>query len=383
MSDYPVRKSTSSISSENAQITSQSVRRDNPRVENQDSLGEFRQKVTITVSIFVMVLLVLFLLISAANVIPLVFISILIAVFLRSLANPLAGFLPIPERWCVILVALGLVASISGFFLVAGPSITTQFDQLVDRVPQALDQVETRLHQYDWGVTLLDGLQSVPLNGTNVNMFSRLTGWFSSAFGAFANIVLVVVAGIYMAFEPDLYIDNLVRLFPIKRRDRAAEILEQLFDILRRWLVARVSSMFVVGILTLIGLIIVGMPLALTLSVIAGLLSFIPTLGPILASVPAILVGLTQSPIMGLLAAFVYFIVQQLENYVITPNIQRHTVSLPPALVMLTQIFLTLLFGWLGLFIAAPMVAAGIVVVKSVYVEDILGDSVGPVVGES
>jgi len=223
-------------------------------------------------------------------------------------------------------------------------------------------------------------LERVPTNAGNADFFSRLTGFFSNAFGVMTNVVLIVVAGIYMAFEPDIYVNNLVRLFPIKQRDRVHQILDEGYDIVRRWLIARLISMLVVGILTLIGLSIIDMPLALTLAVIAALLSFIPNIGPILSAIPAILVGFAQSLLLGILAAVVYLIVQQIENYLITPNIQRRTVSLPPALIMLSQVFLTLLFGWLGLFIAAPLVAFGIVVVKSAYVEDFLGDEVGRVV---
>lgn len=344
-----------------------------------DSLALFRQKVLVMVTIVAIVALVLFMFVSASGVLPLIFIAILIAIMLRSLADPLSHRLPLAGRWAVVIVALGSLVAVGLFGLLVGPQISNQFDQLTERIPEALDQAEAELQKYGWGQTVLDGLTRVP-NGTgNMDILTRLTGFFSSTLGTLANLVLVTVAGVYLAFEPDLYINNLIRLFPQHHRERTHDVLAEGYGIIRLWLIARLLSMIVVGVLTLIGLWIIDMPLALTLAVIAGFLSFIPNLGPFLSVVPAILVGLTQSLLLAVLAIAVYWIVQQIENYLITPNIQRETVKLPPALVMLSQIFLLLTFGWLGLVIAAPLVAFAIVVVKSVYIEDFLGDERGRV----
>ncbi|NJL94754.1 MAG: AI-2E family transporter [Anaerolineae bacterium] len=354
--------------------------RPTPRHRIGQSLGDFRQKVTFTVLIVAIVGAMVLLLASTLNVIPLVFISILIAVLLRSLADPLAQVLPLPARWLVLVLALGLAVLVTGFFIFAGPQVADQFDALGESVPEAIDDVEDGLADLGWEVSLREELEQVSASTASMNVFTRLSGFFSGIFGVITNLALVVVAGIYMAFEPPLYIRNLVRLFPIPMRERAQDVLAEGYNIVRRWLIARLISMLVVGILTFIGLTLVGMPLALTLAIIAGLLSFIPNIGPTLSAVPAILVGFTESPGMALLVAGVYVVVQLIENYLITPNVQRSTVQLPPALVMLSQVFLILVFGWLGLFIAAPLVAFGIVLVKSVYVEDCLGDEVGRVV---
>jgi len=347
---------------------------------NPPDLRDFRRKVTIIAAVVTVIGLLFLLLAATLNIIPLIFIAVLIAVFLRSLADPLSKRVPVAGRWMVVIVLLALLAVAGVFVAVAGPSITEQFDQLVQRIPQAFNQTEEWLSQYEWGENLLDELEQVQVPQAGLDVFSRLTGIFSGAFSVLTYTVLVLVAGVYLAFEPQMYITGLVSLFPEQRRARTREVLDESYDILRRWLIARLISMLVVAVLTFIGLMIINMPLALTLAVIAGILSFIPNLGPILAAVPAMLVGFTQSLTLALLVAVVYFIVQQIENYLITPNVQRQTVSLPPALVLLSQAFLTLLLGWLGLFIAAPLVAFILVLVKSVYVEDVLGDDVGSIV---
>lgn len=336
----------------------------------------FRHKVITVVIITTIAALIIALFISTLSIIPLIFITLLIAILLRSLANPLAKHTPLSGRWAVVLVALTLLISISLFFIVTGPIIVEQFDQLVTRIPEALTGIEEQLRQYDWGVTLLGRLEEVPSIVGNFDFYSRLTGFFSSIMGILTNFALILVAGIYMAFEPDLYINGFTRLFPINRRDRVYDVLNQSYRTIRQWLLARFLAMFVVGILTLIGLTIIGMPLAPTLAIIAGFLSFIPNLGSLLSLIPAVLVGMTQSLWLSVAAIVVYIVVQQIENYLVTPNIQRQTVSLPPALVLLSQILLVLLFGWLGLFIAAPLVAFSIVIIKAVYIEDFLGEKV-------
>lgn len=316
-------------------------------------------------------------LVSALSVIPLIFLSVLIAMILRGLARPVTRLLPVAPRWSVIVVLILLFVASGLFFATFGPRILEQFDRLSEQVPQTLEQTRTSIEQYEWGQQIVNSLQQVPSDANNMDILSRLTGFFSGAFGAIANGLLVIVAGIYLAFEPSLYVNNLIRLFPLQYRERAHDVLREGHEVVQRWLVARLLSMVVVGVLTLIGLWIIDLPLALTLSVIAAVLSFIPNLGPFLAAAPAFLVGLAQSPLMALLVLVVYSVVQQIENYLITPNIQRKTVKLPPALVMLSQVFLLLIFGWLGLFIAAPLVAFCIVLVKSIYIEDFLGDELG------
>ncbi|MFW5708823.1 MAG: AI-2E family transporter [Chloroflexota bacterium] len=359
-------------------------RRQDDRNQKQDGLTEditeFRRRIVILMTIVLFFAIPILILFVAPSVLPLVFISILIAVLLNDLARPLKNQFGIAQRWSVLLVIATFIAATAIFVIFVGPQIASQFDQLVATIPESLRQLEESLRQYEWGAQLLAGIEQMPRDGGTADIFSQLTGVFSTAFGWLTNAVLILVAGIYMALEPDLYIKNGLRLVTPKYRERAADVVEEAHDILRRWLIARLISMIIVGILTFIGLTLVGMPLALSLSVIAGLLSFIPNIGPILSAIPAILVGLTQNLSLGLLAILVYTSVQQIENYLITPQVERQTMSLPPALVMLTQILLSLLFGWLGLLIAAPLVAVGIVLTKSLYVEEILGDRVGRII---
>jgi len=127
-------------------------------------------------------------------------------------------------------------------------------------------------------------------------------------------------------------------------------------------------AMSVVGVLTWLGLWLVGVPLAPILGLIAALLAFIPNIGPIIAAVPAVLLALSDGPTMALQVVGVYVAVQALESYAITPLIQQERVSLPPALIISTQLLMGVLFGVLGLALATPMAALGLTIIREAYV---------------
>jgi predicted PurR-regulated permease PerM len=167
---------------------------------------------------------------------------------------------------------------------------------------------------------------------------------------------------------------GITKLFPIEKRPRVREILYQIVDMLGWWLIGKAGSMLVIGILTWIGLWIIGVPLSLTLGLIAGLLSFIPNFGPILSAVPAILLGFIDSPVKALYVLILYIVVQLIESNLITPMIERRTVELPPALTIISQLALGVLIGGLGLVLATPLLAVVMVLVQTVYIQDVLGD---------
>ena len=187
---------------------------------------------------------------------------------------------------------------------------------------------------------------------------------------------MILVVGLYLAVDPSLYTGGALHLVPKRRRSRAGEVLAAMGHAVQRWLMGRITSMAVVGMLTGVGLWILGVPLALTLGFLAGLLSFIPNLGPILSVIPAVLVALLQSPTLALYVAVLYAGVQLVESYLITPLIQQKAVSLPPALLITVQILLGLWAGLLGLILATPLAVATIVAIEMLYVEDVLGDEV-------
>jgi predicted PurR-regulated permease PerM len=149
-------------------------------------------------------------------------------------------------------------------------------------------------------------------------------------------------------------------------------VLLALGDTLAKWLLTRAISMVAIGVLTTLGLILLGVPLALSLGLIAGLMAFIPMLGPIIALIPALLIGLLVSPQTALWVLGLYLLIQGLDNYILTPIVVKETIRMPPALIIFAQLIFGLLFGQLGLMLAAPLTAALMTLVQMVYVHDFL-----------
>jgi predicted PurR-regulated permease PerM len=152
--------------------------------------------------------------------------------------------------------------------------------------------------------------------------------------------------------------------------------------VLRRWLITQLIAMLSIGVVSTIALLILRVKAPFALGTIAGLLEFIPTIGPIISAVPAIAMGFLDSPEKALWVALAYFMIQQVENHILIPLLMKGGVDLPPALTIVGQALMALVFGFLGLLVAVPMLAAAMVPVKMLYVEDVVGDQVEVTPGE-
>jgi predicted PurR-regulated permease PerM len=170
-----------------------------------------------------------------------------------------------------------------------------------------------------------------------------------------------------------------MHLFAHPMRERAGQVLSAIATVLRRWLVTQMIAMAVIGTVTTIALLILDVKAAFALGLIAGLLEFIPTVGPILSAIPAIAMGFLDSPEKALTVGAVYVGIQFLENHLLIPMLMKGGVDVPPVLTILGQALFTLLFGFLGLMVAVPALAATMVAVKMLYVERVVGDDVAVV----
>lgn len=337
----------------------------------------FARRVLITIGFAVLTLLVLALFYFTFDVILLIFAASLLAIFLRGLAKLLGRFIKIGEGWLVLIVSILLIAILAGAISFLAQDVADQVRHLREELPKSAQKAGNYISQFGWGRALIEQLPSVDDVRQNINPSSLLTGvggFFSSTVGAVGNFFIAILLAIYLASEPQFYVHGFTKLFPIKRRERVREILATVGQTLEWWLIGKVGSMIFIGLLTWVGLSIIGVPLALTLGLLAGLLSFIPNFGPIISAVPALLLAFIESPITAVYVLGLYIGVQLIESNIVTPLIERETVELPPALTIIFQLALALLVGGLGLVLATPLLALIMVVVQMVYIQDVLGD---------
>lgn len=338
----------------------------------------YTQRVLIAAGAAVGIVAAVYFVWQLARVFMLIFAGVLLAVILNGLAMKLAHRTSLPRGAALATVIAVTVAFFVGIGLLAGPRLTEQASGLAERLPQAVNQLRDLLiQQHGWAQQLL---QQAPrpeqMLTSGSGLASQVLGVFSTAANALTNALIVLIIGLYLASNPGLYTQGTARLVPRGRRHRAGEVLAAVGHALRWWMVGRGASMAVVGVLTGLGLLIAGVPLAFSLGVIAALLSFVPYIGPIAAAVPAILVALTVSPTKALYVVGIFAVVQLLESYLITPLIQEQAVSIPPALLISAQVVAGVLAGLLGVLLATPLAVTVTVVVQMLYVEDTLGDRV-------
>ena len=315
-----------------------------------------------------------------SHILLLVFGGVLLAIFLRHAAEGICRRTGLPVRLALLLVILAVVLAIVGIIAWIGPQTARQFEILWASLPGAIERVEASLRASQFGGFLLD--QMVGSNGgapPDLNILGRLGGTLSATVNILFEIVIVITVAIFLAVDPGLYRRGLLRLVPLHRRGRAVEVMDTISDGLWYWLLGQFASMLLVGIVAGVGLALLGVPLAAVLGLIAGITNFIPQVGPYIAAVPAVLIAFTEDPMLAVYAALLFFAIHQVEGNIILPLIQKRATNLPPVLTVVIVVVGGVLFGALGLLLATPLLYVVMVLVRMLYVEDMLGDDMtGP-----
>lgn len=266
----------------------------------------------------------------------------------------LGRVLPVGRGWRLMIVVVATIAFIGGTIYLAGVQIADQFAQLRETLTVQGGRLIAWAGEHGMipGRADLNGLVQQALGS-----FGRLTSFVGTAAGAVASLVMVLVIGLFIAMEPRLYERGLQWMIPSAQRPAFAVTVDRMTRTLRRLLAGRLLGMLVEGTLIWIALMLGGVPMALVLGIIAGILAFIPNIGAIVTGVLMVAVGFSAGTHEGLWAIATYLVVQNFDGYVVIPMVAKRTVDLPPALTLSSQILASTLFGVLGLALADPMVA--------------------------
>jgi predicted PurR-regulated permease PerM len=301
--------------------------------------------------------------------------AILIAVLLEVGAEPF-GWIRLPRWIALILSAMVIICVVGGAVYLFGTGVVSELQEVLDRIEEARKTIIAALESSDMGKMLL-------LHVQNANI--PVTGFIGRIFGGgisfLAGIVVMVFAGVYLSAQPSLYRDGVGMLFPPRLRASANETVDYLAGALRLWLLGQLIEMAIIGVLSGFSVWLIGLPSPIALGVIAGVAEFVPYLGPILAAIPALLVAVTINLQAVLWTLLAYILIHQAEGHLIMPLIQRRMVHIPPALMLMNIVALSLLFGPLATVFAAPITVVLFVIVAKLYVRDSLEEQV-PIPGE-
>tara|TARA_R110002073_G_scaffold133122_6_gene280212 strand:+ start:10843 stop:11883 length:1041 start_codon:yes stop_codon:yes gene_type:complete len=316
------------------------------------------------------------LLVPSLSVLLLVFAGLLFGVFINGLADFATRHTPLSYRTAFLLVVTVLLLMIGGGVYYLGAQMVQHVDELWSQLQTSLQDATERLRQYQFSKQYLPDSEQVQsmMSQQGDSAFSSLLGGLRSVGWAMTGAIVIFFIGAYAAYEPRLYCNGLIKLFPKERRGRVSDVLDQLRSALGRWIIGRVMSMTLVGILTAIGLWFLDVPLPITLGVVAALLTFIPNIGPLLAAVPQVLLALNVGTETAIYVIVFNLALQGIESYLITPMIQRHEVTLPPILTIAAQLWMGIIVGVIGIMMAAPLVVVLMVLIQMLYIHDRLGD---------
>lgn len=313
---------------------------------------------------------------ALSDIALLIFMAVLIAVILRGVSDWAALRTGAPASATLAVAAVATIALLLSFLYYLGPRLVAQSHDLWRQLAAQIDHLRDLYGDTSWGKALFSNLSPHAIMQAPIASYAGSVA--TSTLGGVVTAFVLVVTALYFAIAPDLYIGGTVRLFPLPYRPRARAVMGDIGSILRRWSLGQLIDMAVVGILTGIGLAVLGVPLAFALAVLAGLFTFVPYFGAIAAAVPAMLVGLTVSWQTSLWVLLIFLVCHGIEGYLVSPLVQRNTADLPPALTILSMTILGALFGPLGVILGAPIAAVVLVIVREVYVGDVLGENVEP-----
>lgn len=322
-------------------------------------------------------------------------VAILILSLVESLKNlPIIGarLAKLPHIANALIVTMGLLLLMTGLMVLFGQELVGQLDEMKQALPQAFQQLKLYTQKFpilqQW---LGDSLQ---IKGDNQpttrallaklsNSIAIDTAMIGNVLGGITTFLAILLIGLFLAISPSIYVRSAIRLTPIAHRERTAYLMHRTYVALKRWLFGQFVIMLFVGSMTALGLYLMKIPFALALGFLAFLLDFVPVLGPWLAAIPLLLTVLLFKPDMIMWAIALIVVVQQLESYVVAPIVQNKLVDLAPVALLLSQLIMGGLTGFLGIALATPLMVMMIVWVQILYVKFILGDYKITVMGQS
>jgi len=338
----------------------------------------FIRRTLIGVSIVALFVVLFLLLIYVPEALLLTFAAIWFGSVLHFASLTLTRWTGFAERWSLAIVVALLVLMIVGFFGILGWQLAGRIDELVSNLSEAAEavvkSVQDRFPQLRGLMTRTspEKAAQVVFGGESS---TTVSGLLATPFGFVVNVLYIFFTGLYLAANPQMYRDGLVALVPVRHRNKFRHVCNEAGEALWKWTIARVASMVIIGVLSWIGLTLLGIPMAAMLAVLTALLEFLPNIGAVLALAPPMLLAVSEGPYMPLYVILLYMGIQFLESYFITPMIHEREDNLPAAVVIAAQLLFGLLFGMLGVAFAMPIALVAMLFIQRFYVERGLEDT--------
>jgi predicted PurR-regulated permease PerM len=317
-----------------------------------------------TLWIAIAITLTLLLLAWAGATMIVIFAGLLLGTVLHGLSQWLGRRTGIPTTWSLAIICVAAVVVIGLMAWWIGPHVADQLAQLGQQLRSSWDSVMQRLEGSGILSNITANLTLDKIAAQLQPVLGGLMNMASTALAIIGGVIVIMFIGLYSAATPGAYTAGPIWIAHPDRRDKVRELFHAIPATLQWWFLARVMSMAAVGVLTGLGLWLISMPLFIALGFLSAIFSFVPYLGPVAAAIPAILIGLAQSPTMALYVVLLYIGIQTLESYLITPQIMQRAINLPAAGILIMQLLFGVFFGILGVAFASPISATILTIVE-------------------
>jgi len=314
---------------------------------------------TSTIFRVILILLGLVFLYLIRDILAIVFVAVIIAAAVNGPVSWLQRR-KVPRIFGVIFIYLLVLLLLALVVTLIFPTLAEQIKELTNHFPDFMDKMGLSINEL-WGKYQVEG----NLQGFLYKISSRLTEATSSLFatiiglfGGLFSAVMVLVISFYLAVQEKGVKKFLISLTPKDHQHYVSDLIDRIQIKIGSWLRGQLLLMFIIGCLTFIGLYFLGVPYVLILALLAGLFEIIPYVGPIIAAIPAVILAFLISPFLALLVIVLYIVIQQLENYVIVPQVMKKAVGLNPIVIIVVMLIGAKLAGVLGLILAVPLTAS-------------------------
>jgi predicted PurR-regulated permease PerM len=312
-------------------------------------------------------LLVVFILIArvAFNVLLMALAGSLMAVYFHGLADLIQRKTRLNRTVAMLISVAGSIAILGLLLWFIGAKIQSQVTQLNNTLPHTISTAKAKLNATPVGQKLLD----YSSGDNSKKLLDTAQTFFNTSFGVLGDLYIILFLGIFFTASPSLYKDGILVLVPANKKPVAIRVMDRISLALKGWLKGMLLSMVLITVLITVALTILGIPVAMVLGLITGILEIVPNFGPLIAMIPGVLLALTMGTGTAIIVAVVYIVSQTIVANIVTPLIQKKMINMPPALTLISQLIMGTLSGALGIILAVPLLAMLVILVDELYVK--------------
>jgi predicted PurR-regulated permease PerM len=334
----------------------------------------YTNKVWHTVAIVALLVVAILIIRVAFNVLLMALAGALIATYFHGLGDIIQLKTRLSRRWAMIISIAGSFIILIVLLWFMGTKIQAQIAELSDKLPSTISTFKAKLGQSPIGQKILDNFSG----DNSQKLATTAQNFFTTGFGVLGDIYIILFLGIFFTANPSLYKDGILVLVPQSKKALGKHIMDRISLSLKGWLKGMLLSMLLITVMIGIGLSLIGVPVALALALITGILELVPNIGSFIAMIPGVLLALTMSTNIAVVVAIFYIVSQTIVANIVTPLIQKKMINLPPALTLISQLIMAAVSGALGIILAVPLLAIAIILIDELYVKKISLPEVDP-----